>query len=53
MLFVVRAARAAAAGELRTVGAFAELVTLMVADRARISELEHAMATIAALAAGP
>lgn len=48
VLFVVRVAPPLP-GELRTVGAFAELVTLMVADRARITDLEHRLARIASL----
>jgi hypothetical protein len=50
VLFVVLPAVAAPlSGELRTVEAFAELVTQVVLDRSRISALEHRLAAIAAL----
>jgi hypothetical protein len=52
VLFAVLPAEAHAAAELRTVDAFAELLALTVADRSRIGELEHTIATVAALTAG-
>ena len=49
VLFVVRATLPPLPGELRTLEAFADLVTLSVADRALITDLEHRLARIADL----
>jgi hypothetical protein len=52
VLFVVLAAETPpSAAELRAVDAFAELLALTIADRSRISALEHRLSTIATLAA--
>jgi hypothetical protein len=52
VLFVVLPAEAPLSpAELRTVEAFAELLTQVVANQSRIAELEHRLAAIAALTA--
>jgi len=52
VLFVVLAAETPpSAAELRAVDAFAELLALTIADRSRISALEHRLSAIAKLAA--
>lgn len=53
LLFVVLPAeRVPLPGDLRTLDAFGELLALVVADRARITDLECRMARVAATAAG-